>query len=150
MAPCAPRPRPHQRALWNLTGAGYSQMNFWDATVAFHAWFTRPSAPTRQVVRGEAMMTFGFLLILAALIAVIVGGALSVLRIAPNEAGRLEHVRGVPARVLCPIIGDVTKVRLGPDPADGRLAVIWCERFGDAPLRCDRSCFGAAIAGSLA
>ena len=96
------------------------------------------------------MVTFGFLLVLAALIAVILGGALSVLRIAPNQADRPKRVAGLPARVLCPIIGDVTKVRLGPDPADGRLAVIWCERFGDAPLRCDKSCFGAAIAGSLA
>jgi hypothetical protein len=96
------------------------------------------------------MVTFGFLLVLAALIAVIVGGALSVLRIAPSQADPAHRWVGVPARVLCPIIGDVTKVRLGPDPADGRLAVIWCERFGDAPLGCDKSCFGAAIAGSLA
>ena len=96
------------------------------------------------------MVTFGFLLILAALLAVIVGGALSVLRIAPKEADARGHVHGIPARVLCPILGDVTKVRLGPDPADGRLVVVWCERFGNAPLRCDRSCFGAAIAGLLA
>jgi hypothetical protein len=96
------------------------------------------------------MITIGFLLILAALVAIIVGGALSVLRIAPRETDRSGPVAGIPARVLCPVIGEVTKVRLGPDPADGRLVVIWCERFGEAPGRCDRSCFGAAIAGSLA
>lgn len=95
------------------------------------------------------MATFGFLVIVAALLAVIVGGAISVMRIpaAPRAGAQLA---GMPARVLCPIIGDVTRVRLGPSPADGRLAVIWCERFGDGPLRCDKSCFGAAIAGSLA
>jgi hypothetical protein len=96
------------------------------------------------------MATLGFLLILAVLVAIIVGGARSVLRIAPGEADPSGRVAGIPARVLCPIVGDVAKVRLGPDPADGRLVVIWCERFGEAPLRCDRSCFGAAIAGSLA
>lgn len=83
-------------------------------------------------------------------IAVIVGGAVSVWRIGPGEVSSPERPSGVPARVLCPILGDVTRVRLGKSPEDGRLAVIWCERFGDAPLRCDKSCFGAAIAGSLA
>ena len=96
------------------------------------------------------MVTFGFVLILAILTAVIVGGAWSVMRIRPDESAPRERSAGVPARVLCPILGDVTRVRLGPDPGDGRLAVVWCERFGDAPLRCDKSCFGAAIAGSLA
>jgi len=95
------------------------------------------------------MVTVGFMLIGAALIAVIVGGAVSVMRIHSDQAPR-ERPAGLPARVLCPILGDVTRVRLGPGPDDGRLAVIWCERFGDAPLRCDKSCFGAAIAGSLA
>lgn len=96
------------------------------------------------------MVTLGFLLILAALIAVIVGGALSVMRIRPEESAPREGSASVPARVLCPIIGEVTRVRLGPGPEDGRLAVVWCERLGDAPLRCDKSCFGAAIAGALA
>ncbi|MBI2614382.1 MAG: hypothetical protein HYW52_01625 [Gemmatimonadetes bacterium] len=96
------------------------------------------------------MVTFGFLVILAALIAVIVGGAVSVMRIRSDEAEPRGRPTGLPARVLCPILGEVTRVRLGPGPDDGRLAVVWCERFGDGPLRCDISCFGAAIAGSLA
>lgn len=96
------------------------------------------------------MVTLAFVVIVAALIAVIVGGAVSVMRIRPAEPAAPDGPRGIPARVLCPIIGDVTRVRLGPGPEDGRLAVIWCERFGDGPLRCDKSCFGAAVAGSLA
>jgi hypothetical protein len=83
-------------------------------------------------------------------VAVIVGGAVSVLRIRPRDTAAQEQPTGVPARVLCPILGEVTRVRLGPLREDGRLGVVWCERFGEAELRCDRSCFGAAIAGSLA
>jgi hypothetical protein len=83
-------------------------------------------------------------------VAVIVGGAISVLRVRRHDAAAQEQPSGVPARVLCPILGEVTRVRLGKTPPDGRLGVIWCERFGEAELRCDRSCFGAAIAGSMA
>ena len=83
-------------------------------------------------------------------LAVIVGGAISVLRIRPVETAPQEQPQGVPARVLCPALGEVTRVRLGKIPEDGRLGVIWCERFREAELRCDRSCFGAAITGSLA
>ncbi len=98
------------------------------------------------------MTALGFVLVavLVLAVAVIIGGAVSVLRIRPGDAALPEQPAGLPARVLCPILGDVTRVRLGKSPEDGRLAVIWCERFGDAPLRCDKSCFGAAIAGSLA
>ena len=95
------------------------------------------------------MATIAFVVILAALLAVIVGGGISVMRI-PAGSPPGERPAGLPARVLCPILGDVTRVRLGPGPGDGRLAVVWCERFGAGPLRCDRACFGAAIAGSLA
>lgn len=85
-------------------------------------------------------------------VAVIVGGAVSVLRIPPADATPRPswsggQPSGVFARVLCPVLGEVTRVRLGKLPDDGRLGVIWCERFGDAELRCGRSCFGAAIAG---
>jgi hypothetical protein len=83
-------------------------------------------------------------------VAVLVGGAVSVLRVRPHDGAVVPRPSGVPARVLCPILGEVTRVRLGKTPQDGRLGVIWCEHFGEAELRCDRSCFGAAIAGSLA
>ena len=98
------------------------------------------------------MTSLGLVLIAVVILAaaVIVGGAISVLHIGPGEAAPREQPSGVPARVLCPVLGEVTRVRLGKRPEDGRLGVIWCERFGDAEVRCDRSCFGAAITGSLA
>jgi len=97
------------------------------------------------------MAALGLVLIAVVILAlaVIIGGAVSVFRIPPIKAPQREQP-SLPARVLCPILGEVTRVRLGKMPEDGRLGVIWCERFGDAALRCDRSCFGAAIAGSLA
>ncbi len=96
------------------------------------------------------MTALGLVLVSVLAVAVIIGGAVSVLRIRPGDSAPREQPAGVPVRVLCPILGEVTRVRLGKSPDDGRISVIWCERFGDAPLRCDRSCFGAAIAGSLA
>lgn len=83
-------------------------------------------------------------------VAVIVGGAISVLRAGPRDPAAGGPPPGAPVRVLCPILGEVTRVRLGKSPDSGRLEVVWCERFGEAELRCDRSCFGAAIAGSMA
>ncbi len=98
------------------------------------------------------MTVLGWVLVavMALAVAVIIGGAVSVMRIGSSDSAPQEQPSGVPARVLCPVLGEVTRVRLGRSVEDGRIAVIWCERFGDAPLRCDRSCFGAAIAGSLA
>jgi hypothetical protein len=97
------------------------------------------------------MSAFGLVLVAVAVlaVAVIIGGGISVLRIRAAEPAQREQASGIPARVLCPILGEVTRVRLGK-LEDGRLGVIWCAHFGDAQLRCDRSCFGAAIAGSLA
>ncbi len=114
-----------------------------------HGRFIRASAGTRDYT---TMATLGLILIavVALALAVIIGGAISVLRVPRRDAGPVATPSGLPARVLCPILGEVTRVRLGQMPEDGRLGVIWCERFGDAALRCDRSCFGAAIAGSLA
>jgi hypothetical protein len=97
------------------------------------------------------MTALGLVVVAVAILAlaVITGGAISVLRI-PRGGAVPKQPASVPARVLCPILGEVTRVRLGKMPRDGRLGVVWCERFGDAEPRCDRSCFGAAIAGSLA
>lgn len=97
------------------------------------------------------MAALGLALVAVAILALalIIGGAISVFRISPTDTAP-QGEPSLPARVLCPILGEVTRVRLGKRPEDGRLGVVWCERFGDAELRCDRSCFGAAIAGSLA
>lgn len=98
------------------------------------------------------MEALGLILIAVATLAlaVMIGGAISVLRVPPRDAAPKAQPPSMPARVLCPILGEVTRVRLGKRPEDGRLGVVWCQRFGDVEPRCDRSCFGAAIAGSLA
>ena len=83
------------------------------------------------------------------LVVAFVAALLALLAARERRAAR-EPAPAVAARVLCPIVDRVTRVRLGRRVAEGRLGVLWCERFGDAPLRCDRSCFGAAITGSLA
>ena len=81
-------------------------------------------------------------------LALIVGIVAAILVTMVLFAGRTDLHQG--RTVLCPILGAVTRVRLGRSPGDGRLSVVWCERFGDAAVRCDRSCLGAAIAESPA
>ncbi len=96
------------------------------------------------------MASVGYLVLVGLVVAAFVGALLVLLVVRERRAARAATPRGEPARVLCPILDRVTRVRLAPRAADGRPGVVWCERFGDSPLRCDRSCFGATIAESLA
>ena len=96
------------------------------------------------------MVVVSYLLLIGLVVAAFVAALLVLLAARERQAGRAAAPSGMPARVLCPIMDRITRVRLGRSAAEGRLGVLWCERFGEVPLRCDRSCFGAAIAGSLA
>jgi hypothetical protein len=91
-----------------------------------------------------------YLAVLSLVVVAFVAALLAVLAARERRAARAGRLSVVPARVLCPIVDRVTRVGLGRAAGDGRLGVLWCERLGEAPLRCDRKCFGAAIAGSLA
>jgi hypothetical protein len=51
----------------------------------------------------------------------------------------------VRARLACPETGGVNRVRLAVDPVDGRPAVVWCERFDQRPMTCDRTCLEAEL-----
>ncbi len=67
---------------------------------------------------------------------------LSLVRLAPPVPGRLD-IAGVPARLECPVTGDLALVEIGFDPVGGRLAVVGCERFPDGVFQCGRECFPA-------
>ena len=96
------------------------------------------------------MAVVRYLLLIGVVVAAFVVALLALVAARERRAAHAAAFSGLPARVLCPILDRVTRVRLGRRAVDDRLSVLWCERFGDAPLRCDRSCFGAAVAGSLA
>lgn len=86
--------------------------------------------------------TFLLLAIVVATVLVAVSVAVSLARVPPPAPGRADAV-GVPARILCPLTGDIARVQVGFDPVDRVLAVLHCERFPAGPIRCDRACFPA-------
>ncbi|GBD31806.1 MAG: hypothetical protein KatS3mg081_1550 [Gemmatimonadales bacterium] len=79
-------------------------------------------------------------LIFLALVAVIFSAANSLARThAPLRAAPAEA--GLAARLICPRTRQPAAVRLGLDPIDRALQVIWCEHFPKGKIDCGRPCF---------
>ncbi len=53
-------------------------------------------------------------------------------------------------RLPCPGDGAEAQIRVGTHPATRQLSVLWCDRFGDGPITCNRACFTAEIAAIAA
>lgn len=106
-----------------------------------HFCFTRADAhcagTALWMAKGERMLETVFLpaAILLALIALGVLAAASL----PGSAPSPRTVR-TPVRVWCPGSGDLARLRVGVDVATRSLSVLWCERFADGAITCDRGC----------
>lgn len=53
------------------------------------------------------------------------------------QPGILPSVR---ARVACPETGGIRRTRIAVDPASGLPAVVWCDRYDQRPMTCQRGC----------
>jgi hypothetical protein len=87
---------------------------------------------------GESWLVAGLILVAAALMGVVMVLSFST---APLPGAR--QALGVLVRLACPTTGAPTQVRVGKDPRSGDLAVLWCERFPEGTITCDRACFTA-------
>lgn len=79
-------------------------------------------------------------LILGALVAVIASAANSLAH-TPSPAAAKQDGAGVRVRLMCPRTGEHAAVRIGQDPLDRALAVVWCQHFPAGPIDCGRECF---------
>ena len=86
--------------------------------------------------------TFLLLAIVLATLVVGLSVVVSLARVRPPAPGR-QDAAGVPAKILCPVIGGIQRVEIGFEPMDRGLAVLWCEHFPDGLIECDRGCFPA-------
>lgn len=74
----------------------------------------------------------------AILLALITLGVLAATSL-PGSAPAPRTMR-TPLQVRCPASGNMARVRVGVDVAALSLTVLWCERFEEGAITCDRGC----------
>lgn len=87
----------------------------------------------------ESALVFGLMAV-----AVLLMGAVLFLALRRASAVKPKKEQGVLVRIACPAAAnELLRVRVGRDREAGEFAVLWCERFGDGPVTCDRACITA-------
>lgn len=94
----------------------------------------------------SAFLLLGILLVGGVLTALTAVALARVRAPAPRRVQPDAKPAAVAAQVLCPETGRLAGVDIGVEPMTHHLEVLWCERFPDGVVTCERDCFRAAAA----